>query len=257
MSVITFMSDFGTTDHYVAAVKASIVSQMPQQLIVDLTHDIKPFDIGHAANVLKHVYRDFPEKTVHLVAVDAMRAKSEAIAVDLDGHYFVGFDSGLFSLISDRKPDAVMRLENNGSVFPAKDMLAKAAVALAGGKGLTKVGQTTDSFLELYPRQLKVTKREIAGNVISVDHYGNLITNIQKMDFEKILEINGSNTRYSIRFGREVFTKLHEYYTNVESGDCFVMFNSLGFLQVGINKGNASELLGLKVDAPVIIEFNQ
>ncbi len=257
MSVITFMSDFGTTDHYVAAVKASIVSQSPQQLIVDLTHDIKPFDIGHAANVLKHVYRDFPEKTVHLVAVDAMREHSKAIAVDLDGHFFVGFDSGLFSLISERKPDEIILLHSNGSVFPAKDTLAKAAVALAEGKSMPTVGGPIDSILELYPRQLKVTKREIAGNVISVDHYGNLITNIRQADFEKILELNGKGTQFAIRFGREVFNSVHEYYTQVESGDCFVMFNSLGFLQVGINKGNASELLGLRVDAPVIIEFNQ
>ena len=256
MSVITFMSDFGTTDHYVAAVKASIVTQKSDQIVVDLTHDIKPFDIGHAANVLKNVYEDFPQKTVHLVAVDAMKEKSDPIAMALDGHFFVGFDSGLFSLISTKKPDAIIRLDGNGSVFPAKNVLAKAAVALAGRKSIAKVGETVESFLELYPRQLKVTKREISGNVVSVDHYGNLITNILKTDFEKILEINGNGIKHTVRFGREAFDRIHQYYTDVESGDCFVMFNSLGFLQIGINKGNASELLGLRVDTPVIIEFN-
>lgn len=251
------MSDFGTTDHYVAAVKASIVSKKPEQVIVDLTHDIKPFDIGHAANVLKHVFEEFPEKTVHLVAVDAMRERANSIALALHGHFFVGFDSGLFSLISEKKPDAIVKLESDGSVFPAKNVLANAAVELASGKIIDKVGQVIDSFLELYPRQLKVTKREIAGNVVSVDHYGNLITNIQQKDFEKILEINGNGTSHTVRFGRESFTKIHQYYTEVESGDCFVMFNSLGYLQIGINKGNASELLGLRVDTPVIIAFNQ
>ena len=250
------MSDFGTTDHYVASVKASILSKNPNQLIVDLTHDIRPFDIGHAANVLKNVYEEFPEKTVHLVAVDAMKNKSEAIAVELNGHFFVGFDSGLFSLISEKKPGAISVLESNGSVFPAKQVLAKAAVELASGKSIDKVGKSVETFIELYPRKLKVTKREIAGNVVSIDHYGNLITNIRKQDFEKILEINGNATRHTIRFGREAFSKLHEYYTDVDSGDCFVMFNSTGNLQIGINKGNASELLGLKMDIPVIIEFD-
>ena len=255
MAVITFMSDFGTEDHYVAAVKAAIVSKSPNQPITDISHSIRPYDIAHAANVLKHVYKDFPEKTVHLVAVDAMREKSKAIALELDGHFFVGFDSGLFSLITSKKPSQVSILENGQSTFPAKHVLAQVALDLAGGKGLKDVGSLVDSIKELYDRQLKVTKREIAGNVVSVDHYGNLITNISKSEFDKILEINGSGVRFAIRFGREIFDHTHEFFTDVESGDCFVLFNSSGDLQIGINKGNASELLGLSADAPVIIEF--
>lgn len=256
MAVITFMSDFGTADHYVAAVKAAIISQSPQQIITDISHNIRPYDISHAANVLKHVYKDFPEKTVHLVAVDAMREKSRAIAIELDGHYFVGFDSGLFSLLSGKKPNAVSVLENGQSTFPAKHVLAKTALDLASGKKLGDVGAPSDAIAELYARQLKVTKREIVGNVVSVDHYGNLITNIAKEEFDKIIEINGNGVQYVVRFGRESFGGLHDYFTDVESGDCFVLFNSSGDLQIGINKGNASELLGLGVDAPVIIEFS-
>jgi len=257
MSVITFLSDFGTTDHYVAAVKARMVSQRPDQVIVDLSHDIRPFDIGHASTVLRQVYQDFPDGTVHLVAVDSMRQRSKPIALQLENHFFVGFDSGLFSLLSEKKPEIVVSLDAALSVFPAKEVLGPIAVQIASGATLQKVGTPMEGYKELYPRQLKVTKREIAGNVVSVDHYGNLITNIQQGDFEKILSINGNGTRHTIRFGREAFSKVHEYYTEVESGDCFVMFNSLGFLQIGINKGNASELLGLRIDAPVIIEFNQ
>lgn len=255
MALITFMSDFGTVDHYVAAVKAAIVSEAPNQPVTDITHDIRPFDISHAANVLRNVYKDFPTKTVHIVAVDAMREKSRAMAVEIDGHLFVGFDSGIFSLLSDKKPDAIAVLENGQSTFPAKDVLAKVALKLANGKSLKDVGELVDQMTELYARQLKVTKREIAGHVVTVDHYGNLITNINKTEFEKILEINGAGVRYAIRFGREQFQNLHGYFSDVESGDCYVMFNSSGQLQIGINKGNASELLGLSIDSPVLIEF--
>lgn len=255
MALITFMSDFGTTDHYVAAVKAAIVSESPSQPITDITHSIRPFDISHAANVLRNVYKDFPGKTVHIVAVDSMREKSRALAIEMDGHVFLGFDSGLFSLISGKKPDQIVELENGQSTFPAKDVLAKAALQLANGKALKDVGNTVEGMTELYARQLKVTKREIAGHVIMVDHYGNLITNINREEFEKILEINGTGVRYSIRFGREQFQHIHGYFSEVESGDCFVLFNSSGNLQIGINKGNASELLGLSVDSPVLIEF--
>lgn len=257
MSVITFMSDFGTTDHYVASVKASIVSQKEDQIIVDLSHNIRPYDIGHASTVLKQVYRDFPENTVHLVAVDAMRERPSPIAIALDGHYFVGFDTGLFSLLSDKKPEKIATLSMKEITFPAKHVLAKVAVQLANGKRISEVGTLVGTYQELYPRHLKVTKREIAGNVISIDHYGNLITNIQQSDFRKILEINGDGIKYTIRFGREAFESVHHYFSDVESGDCFVIFNSLGYLQIGINKGNASELLGLRLDAPVIIEFSR
>ena len=249
------MSDFGTVDHYVAAVKAAIVSKSPSQPITDITHDIRPFDISHAANVLRDVYNDFPKKTVHIVAVDAMKEKSQALAIEVDGHFFVGFDSGLFSLFSDKKPDQIISLQNGQSTFPAKDVLAKTALEIANGKSLNELGQSMDAIHELYGRQLKVTKREIAGNVISVDHYGNLITNIRRSEFDKIIEINGSGVRYQIKFGRDVFEDFHQYFSDVESGDCYLLFNSSGFLQIGINKGNASELLGLSIDSPVLIEF--
>ncbi len=250
------MSDFGTVDHYVAAVKAAIISESPTQLVADITHDIRPFDISHAAMVLRNIYNEFPQKTVHIVAVDAMKEKSRAVAIEIDNHFFVGFDSGLFSLISEKKPDQIVMLQNGQSTFPAKDVLAKTALEIANGKALKEVGEAVDSMNELYGRQLKVTKREIAGNVISVDHYGNLITNILKSEFEKILEINGSGVRYAIKFGREVFENFHQYFSDVESGDCYLLFNSSGFLQIGINKGNASELLGLSIDSPVLIEFS-
>lgn len=255
MAVITFMSDFGTQDHYVASVRAAILSKSPTQPIADITHNIRPYDISHAANVIKHVYKEFPEQTVHLVAVDSMTAKCNLIAIELDGHYFVGYDSGIFSLISNKKPDQIVKLEHSNCTFPAKTVLAHIALDLSEGKKLTDLGKPIDEIKVLFARQLKVTKREIAGNVVAVDHYGNLITNINKPEFDKILEINGPGVRHTVRFGRELFQNFHSYFSDVESGDCFVLFNSSGQLQIGINKGNASELLGLSIDSPVLIEF--
>ena len=249
------MSDFGTKDHYVASVRAAILSKSPSQLIADITHDIRPYDIAHAANVLKHVYKEFPEKTVHLVAVDSMADRCDLIGVELDGHYFVGFDSGIFSLLNGKQPTQIVKLEHSNCTFPAKNVLAKIALELAEGKGLSSLGNPMQEIKVLFARQLKVTKREIAGNVVAVDHFGNLITNISKSEFEKIKEINGAQVRHTIRFGREEFDDFHLYFSDVESGDIFVLFNSSGNLQIGINKGNASELLGLSVDSPVLIEF--
>lgn len=250
------MSDFGTDDHYVAAVKAAIVSIAANQPIADISHTIKPYDIAQAANVLKNVYMDFPEGSVHLVAVDAMKVKSNLIAIALDNHFFVGFDSGLFSLISKSKPSQIAILENGQSTFPAKHVLAKAALALARGENLMSIGTPADQIMELYARQLKVTKREIAGHVMHVDSYGNLITNIEREEFEKMLDLNGTGAHFSIQVGRQNFNELQSYFTEVESGDCYILFNSSDYLQIGINRGNASELLGLRIDSPISIEFS-
>jgi S-adenosylmethionine hydrolase len=256
MAVITFMSDFGTDDHYVATVKAKIFSKNPNQQIVDISHTIKPFDISNAAMVLRSVYHEFPPGTVHLVSVDAIREKANAIAIELDGHFFIGFDCGLFSMISNSDPTSVVEAEIENTTFPAKDVLADMATELANGTALISLGKPKDQMTKLFARQLKVTKREIVGNVVNIDHYGNLITNISRDEFEKIIEINGNGVSYTVRIGREVFNQINSYYTDVESGDCFTLFNSNGVLQIGINKGSASQLLGLGIDAPVIIEFS-
>jgi len=255
MALITFISDFGTTDHYVAAVKATIASKEPNQQVIDISHEIRPFDISHAANILKHVFREFPKGTVHLVAIDSVKDKPKPIALLYDGHFFVGFDSGLFSLLFEEDPAAVVELEEKSSTFYAKEVLVPAAIKITKEQKLPDDRRPAKELKRLLGRQLKVTRGKIAGNVVSVDHFGNLITNIKRTNFDEILELNGKEAAYSIKFGRELSERFHEDFTDVESGDCFVLFNSYGELQIGINKGNASELLGLNIDASVIIEF--
>tara|TARA_Y100001972_G_C7666843_1_gene337433 strand:+ start:5278 stop:6060 length:783 start_codon:yes stop_codon:yes gene_type:complete len=259
MSVITFMSDFGTEDHYVAAVKATILQNHPECQIIDLSHHIGQADIAHAAYVLRNVYNDFPEHTVHLCAVDSVsKEPSKLVAIQWNKHFFLGPDSGIFSLIGNLETGEVVEINaENGkfSTFIAKDILAPAAAKLAKEGKLSALGTPYSQLKKLFARQLKVTKKEIAGNVIRVDHYGNLITNINRKEFETIIKLNG-NSNYQIQFGRERSTKIHESYHEVESGECFIIFNSNGNIQIGINKGNASELLGLYLDTPIHIYFD-
>lgn len=258
MAVVTFMSDFGTEDHYVAAVKAAIIRANSSISIIDISHQIYPSDIGHASFVIKNVFRDFPEGTVHLCALDVTtREPSKLVAIKLEEHYFVGTDCGLFSLLSDKRPTAIVELNALNPIattFEARDILAPAAAGLASGKNIHEMGQALEELQIRHARQLKATKREIVGNVIRVDHYGNLITNIVKTEFDTIMKING-NSPYEICFGRERSPTYHRSFHDVESGEYFIIFNSNGLLQIGINKGNASELLGLGLDTPIIINF--
>jgi S-adenosyl-L-methionine hydrolase (adenosine-forming) len=127
MAIITFMSDFGMSDHYVSAVKAKVLSINPGLRIVDISHDIEPFNLAHAAYVLKSVFRDFPKGTVHLVSVNSHAEKKKQISgtTKLEDHIFVGPDNGIFSLISDQEPGMIAELLNNidtNASFPSKNM---------------------------------------------------------------------------------------------------------------------------------------
>ena len=258
MAIVTFMSDFGTEDHYVAAVKARLLGINPNLSIVDITHQLPTSDVGQAAYTLKQIFRDFPPGTVHLCGIENHTdTATKLVAIKLEEYYFVGENNGLFSLVSDQKPTAVVALNELNpiqSTFHAKDILAPTAAALASGQNIHEMGPNLEQMHTLLGRQLKVTKREISGNVVRVDHYGNLITNIDKQSFDTIRKLNGEKA-FEVCFGRERTARIHQKYGEVESGEYFVIFNSNGYLQIGINKGKASELMGIHHDAPIIINF--
>lgn len=254
MAIITLLTDSGGSDHYAGAIKARIISINPVVTIIDISHNIMACDIAHGAYVLKSVFRDFPKGTVHLVGVDSTGNRDDGyIALQLEDHFFVGADNGLLGLVSDQPHQQAVQLVASESTFPEKDILAPAAAQLAAGESITKVGKPVDSFRKMLNRQVKATRKIIAGHVMRVDNYGNLITNINKTDFDILTK--GRN--YTIQFGGEKFRRIHTNYYQTEQGDCFLIFNSLGFLEIGIYKGNASELLGLQYDSPVNVTFDE
>jgi S-adenosylmethionine hydrolase len=258
MAIVTFISDFGNSDHYLGAVKAAILGVNPNINIVDISHHIGVCDIGHAAYVLGAVFRDFPKGTIHLIAVsDSGVNDSKMIAMMLEDHYFVGYDNGIMSLISSQKSTTIVNINSinpKKSTFPSKDIFAIAAAALASGKSIYDLGVTLEEIERRTPSLAKATKKQIAGNIIRIDHYGNLITNINKSDFDMIMKING-NSAYEINFRKEKFTKLNYAACDVPAGECFVYFNSQGKLEIGINQGSGATLLGLKVDDQIFIDF--
>lgn len=256
MAIVTLLTDSGKSDHYVAAIKARIISINPGIRVEDITHDISPADIAHAAFVLRAVFRDFPKGTVHLVGVNATGNKGDTfIAVQLEDHFFVGSDNGLFSLISDKSHQQLIELNTiNGvnTTFPERDVFAPVAVKLASGMAITNLGKPMPMFKKMTDRQVKATKKQITGSIIRVDGVGNLITNISK----EVFDILSKGKTYTITFGGEKFKKIHMQYQQAEQGECFIVFNSLGLLEIGIYKGNASELLGLEYDGVVNILFD-
>jgi S-adenosylmethionine hydrolase len=257
MPIVTLLTDSGESDHYVASIKAKIVSINPGVGIVDITHSIASCDIAHAAFVLRSVFREFPKGTVHLVGVDSVGNRGDAfLAAQLEDHFFVTTDNGLLGLISDKSHQYMAQLNTLSpitSTFPERDILAPAAAKLASGVSLTDLGKPLPALKRMIDRQVKATKKQITGQVIRVDAAGNLITNIPKEAFE----ILSKDKAYTVQFAGEKFRRIHTQYNQAEQGECFILFNSLGLLEIGIYKGNASELLGLTYDSTVNILFDE
>jgi S-adenosylmethionine hydrolase len=257
MAIVTLLTDSGESDHYVAAIKARIISVNPGVRIEDISHKIKAADIGHAAFVLRAVFRDFPKGTVHLVGVDATGNRGDVpIAVQLEDHFFVGCDNGFFGLITDKSHQQLVELNAINTInttFPERDIFAPTAAKLASGVSITNLGKPMVAFKKMIDRQVKATKKQISGTVIRVDGMGNLITNIPRDAFE----ILSRDKVYTIQFGGEKFRRIHTQYNQADDGECFLVFNSIGLLEIGIYKGNASELLGLDYDSAVNIIFEE
>jgi S-adenosylmethionine hydrolase len=239
----------------VAILKATLLKEDPGLSIIDISHEVEPANIAHGAFVLTTAYQNFPENTVHLVAVDSLGSTdNKIIAAEIEGHFFVGTDNGLLSLVSQWEPEKVVLVsEGKKTSFPAKEIMAEAVVSLANGAILEDIG---DDFLEMKKflrRSVKANKKEIVGHVIHIDHYGNLLTNIPRRDFDFL----SKDKNYTIGIGREYINQINYSPSEVEAGDCFVLFNHLDFLEIGIKNGHAAQLLGLEFDSQVWIKFEE
>jgi S-adenosylmethionine hydrolase len=181
--LITLTSDMGLKDYYVAAMKGAIYSQLPDAKIVDISHNIPPFDILHASFVLKNTFKQFPKNTIHIIGVDAEKnQKNKHLIVKNHDQYFIGADNGIFSLIFDKKPDGIWDIninkEINDDTFPSKDIFIPIACHLARGGLPSVVAKETQ---EIKTKQLFrpiINNNSIKAMVCYIDKYGNLMTNV-------------------------------------------------------------------------------
>lgn len=249
MPLITFTSDFGESDHYVAQGKAVMLSNFPEAHIIDISHNIKPFDIGHMSQVLKSVFRSFPEGTVHLVGGEPLTSqKHRFIILELEKHIFVAPNNGVLSLISEKPAQQAFSIAVEAHAHVEVPLIA---AQIAKGTPLKDLGDP-DPELKVYSnRKSRATRSEISGHVVYIDHYGNLITNIEKSDFD----ILSKDKNIVLSFGRESINEIHKWISDVEPSEIFAIFNAQGQLMIGMNEGNASQLLGLRHDSVIQLTF--
>ncbi|MFB5946912.1 SAM hydrolase/SAM-dependent halogenase family protein [Albibacterium profundi] len=257
MGIITLTTDLGHKDFYQAALKGSLLSLLPAVRIVDISHDIAPFDLQQAAFIIKNSYHYFPKKTVHLIGVDSVYNKeTRYLAMKYKGYYFIGADNGIFSLIFDDQPEEIVEISIIQDLkflhFPLTDIFAKAACHLAKGGKLSEIGEHVDNLVEKKTLEPIVDDDSIRGRVIYIDSFQNVITNIHKELFTQVQR----DRPFVLNFKRnETISHLSWHYNEVPEGEKLCLFGISNYLEIAINKGNASGLLGLKADEVVRIEF--
>ncbi len=258
MAIITLTSDLGLKDYYVASVKGAILSRCPEAVIVDITHEIPPFDIIQTSIILKNCYRDFPEGTIHIIGVNSEKHQDiPHVAVEYNGHFFIGADNGIFSLIFDKEPDKIVEInfeEVKFTTFATKDVFARAACLLAQKQDIHLLGTPKDA-LEQKSMFRAISEGDlIKGMVIYIDHYGNVLTNVTQSMMQEI----GQGRPFTLYFrgGDYNISKIHRYYHDVPEGERVALYNSSGFIEIAINKGNANKLFGIKQGDPIRIEFS-
>jgi len=257
MAIITLTTDLGDKDIYQAALKGSILKLIPGVTIVDITHSVAAFNVQQAAFILKNSFHYFPDNTVHLIGIDTVyNVDTKYLAVRYKNHFFVGADNGIFSLMFDRDAEEMVEINIMQDLkflhFPLADIFVKAAVRLAEGAPLSQIGIPVNSLEKKMNLQPVVEKNIIKGSVIYIDSFQNVITNVTKEFFNSVQH----GRRFVLYFKRnETITHLSWHYNEVPEGEKLCMFGISDHLEIAINKGNASGLLGLGLGDSVIIDF--
>jgi len=257
-ALATLLTDFGTREAYAGAMKGVIFSICPRAQVVDISHDIPPHDILTAAIVLGESAPFFPPGTVHVVVVDPGVGTDRRILVGrFDGQTFVFPDNGVITAIAERGPAealVVVRNPNFLPPFPAsttfhgRDVFAPIAANLLNGLGVEQLGPEPETYRLLDLPPCEETDDEIIGQVIHVDSFGNLITNITEalvrgrwMNLETIRGLCGDRDTGMFQAA----------YGFVSEGEVVMLFNSMGRLEVAVNHGRASDVLGAGFGTPV------
>ena len=256
MPIITLTSDWGVKDYFLAVAKGKLISKLPSASVVDISHEVSPFNLKEASFIVRNSYPNFPKGTVHIISIlTDLSDNTPHLVVEYEGHYFIGADNGIFSLIFERPPVKVIRLhremEGVGADSPARDRFIQAAVHLASGGAMETLGDPIPAVKEQLHFHPVVSGDVIRGVVIYVNHYENVVTNIRKELFEQV----GKGRKFVIEFRGEAVTRLRSSYQEVPVGEIVALFGSTNHLEIAINQGPASSLLGLDVNDPVRIEF--
>ncbi len=255
--IIALLTDFGTRDYFVGAMKGVILSVNRAAKIIDITHEIAPQDINSASFILQNCYREFPAKTIFTAIVDpGVGSDRRAILVETDQYYFIAPDNGLVSFVFDEsKNHRVFKIENEiffrqpvSRTFHGRDIFAPCAAHLSVGVKPSEFGSEINDFIVLSnPNPRRISEKEIEADIIFIDHFGNLITNLKADDLagKFFIEINGQKIE-----------KLREFFAEAKTDELFMIEGSAGFLEIAAFRNSAKNLLNAEIGQKIIVRVN-
>lgn len=255
MQVISLISDYGNKTYYAAALKAKLLSVLPSAILVDISHNLPPFDLIQTAFLLQSCLPDFTQETVHLIAVDTnLDLHKQVLVGKLNNHWFITVDNGLLSMISDNW-DAIYTLKNTeintADLSPEKNVFVDVAAKLFSQEPKENYLVATEANVVVNNLKPVVEINQIRATIVHVDGYDNAISNLSKPDFISWI----GQHKYTIYVkGKTVISSVSSNYTQTQPGDAVAVFNERGWLEVALNRGNGSSLLGLKLGDQIIIE---
>jgi S-adenosyl-L-methionine hydrolase (adenosine-forming) len=254
--IVSLLTDFGHDDEYVGVMKAVILGYSPNARIVDICHNIGPQDVYSAARMLEASYPFFPEGTVHLVVVDpGVGTTRNIIIAETDQHIFIAPDNGILTAILQSSklgkcyalPDMAATVAS--STFHGRDIMAPAAGKILAGTPISTLGDPFDPehCVVLPPSPVQITDTEITGEIIAIDHFGNIATSI-KAEHLRIPHID-----VEIEIGGVVISGIVKAYADVEKSAMAALIDSRGNLEIAMNQGNAAKHLGSKRGDSVVL----
>ena len=248
MPILTLTSDIGQQDYLVGAVKGQLLQVNPAYTLIDISHDLAPFNISQAAYVCRNAIKNFPAFTFHLILVNLFEQKPEQLLLAFhNNQYILCADNGLLPMILEETPEMVISLPLDKSATKntlyCTKVMAQAIEQLNEGKPLTAIGVPDAVYMDRTPLRPLLSDNWMEGQILFIDHFENIVVNITHEQFEQ----QRKGRSFRIVFKRdEVINVISETYANVKEGEKLALFNSAGYLEIAINKGNAAGLFGLQ-----------
>ncbi len=262
--IVTLTTDFGTADYYVGAMKGVILGTCPDAEVVDLCHDVLPYDILDAAFTIAHACPHFPYRTIHVVVVDpGVGTERRPLLASGDQHFFIAPDNGVLSFIFPAQEKlAVYHITSEhyfqqpvSNTFHARDVFAAVAGWLAKGVEARQFGDTIEDYVQLaVPKPQATSDKTWKGIVLKIDRFGNAITNFAAGDCPALFA--EPTPPFKLTTGDKDVTRLATTYADGAQNEVFALLGSSGYLEIAANRGGAAKLLGLRRGQEVSLQLS-
>lgn len=249
--ILTLTTDFGWSDHYVGAMKGVILSICPQAQIVDISHEVAPYETAEGAFTVSQAYPCFPKGTTHVVVVDpGVGTERRPILMEAVGHCFVAPDNGVLSMIYAQEKHKVRLISNAryfrepvSHTFHGRDIFAPVAAHVAAGVPPSRMGKIIHDYLRPeFSKPRPTGKRSWAGQILKIDRFGNLITNFHEKEFPGL-----EQKSFSLAIGMAEIVRMARTYAEAKPGELFAIVGSSGYLEVSVNQGSAAKRVGCQI----------